>query len=60
MKKGDRVAFSVVTVALPREATGLLLKKDEYANGAIWKVLVCQLGRTTTRRIREQQLRVIR
>jgi len=60
MKKGDRVSFSVVTIALPRNATGILLSKYPYDNGAVWKVLISHQGQTTIRRIREEQLRLIK
>tara|TARA_R110002020_G_scaffold219118_1_gene426995 strand:- start:355 stop:537 length:183 start_codon:yes stop_codon:yes gene_type:complete len=60
MKKGDRVSFNVVTIALPRNATGILLKKYHYDNGAVWKVVLSYQGQTTIRRIREEQLRIIK
>ena len=60
MKKGDRVSFNVVTIGLPRDATGLLLRKYLYDTGVVWKVLVSHAGQATTRRIREEQLRLVK
>ena len=60
MKKGDRVDFRVITIALPRDSTGLLLKKYDYDNGPVWKVLVSHRGQATIRRIRQGQLRSIK